>query len=649
MPKSNYLINIEPLFSIQAEESNQLLYQKIIRNNLQKILPSNLHKPASHDTDRLDDQKQAFSASLPILKISPLEETPSAISFYMLSKCRQNAHKFFFDLISNWLIPGKQLEALLFYGVDFCLPDYGDDVLTLCEAKLKIEDEADLEILQRNLPIVETELRMGMQSAYHARRILEIKGLSADAKTVMIQEYIAFLMGRLTKHFDHNILTEMQHILVICREEFKAVRDCRHLSRIISVHYLFRKYLHEAVRKDPDKRHLSLKIHKSCIRLPTGQKPVLSIMVGINFLQETEIFEERHLISAIQNYIPTAKAVENSFFSNRRGKESICTLYLELEKSGGEEFTADEIRLLRNELPTDLKDRIEHLMHPIFMPRNDEEIMRNILSLCDQIKYLHDLPQMIISFDKQTHTDLLFNVIMVEIKQPCKPSVQERFKQANSFLEYIHDRSRTVGVLRKKYPKEASVYSVKLSKTPFLRADHSINLNNARQAVASELSRVLGEIRDFNGGMISKQHETLCAVRDKLCDVKYNELLLENFFYSLTPDVARTVGEPDVLKTLFTLLLTSINDGFFSGEKHALKFQCDSRYVYAIVKSEDKAVKENLSRMVHRFDQQPSRMANSFVIVYDIAYVGYLFMCDDKAQQKAFCTTLQNSIVKGQK
>lgn len=635
--------HFEPSFDF-TNNPNASLYKEAIRNTLKKILPANFRVLALHDPDLIDDQREAFHSSLPLLVSTPCEKAPTTMSFYILSKFRLNAFKFFFDMICNWLVPGQRMNVLLCHAIDFRIPDLSEDVLTLCEVMIQIENEAEREELLRNWPIIETEIRLGMQMGYYARRILEIKGLTADAKTASIQEYIAYLISRLPQHFDHNLLTEMQHVLVMCRDEFKADRECQHLSRIISVHYLFRKALRESVKEAPEKRHLSLKLFKAFLRSPTETKPVLGVVVGINFLQDKEVFEERHLLNAIQNYIPTAQAVEHSFFSNRRGNESICTLYLELEKSNGEAFTGDEIRLLRQELPTDLKDRIEHLMHPIFMPRNEEEIMRNILSLSNQIKFLHDLPQVIISFDKQTHSDLYFNVILVEIRNPGSLSVQERFNQTDTILEYIHDRSKMLGVMRRKYVKEASVFGIKLQKHQFLRRDHSIDLNKARQTVVAELNRVLGEIRDFNGGMISKQHELLCAVRDELSQVKYNELLLENFFYSLTPDVMRAVLEPGLLKSLFLLLLESIQDGFFSGETRAVKIQRDAKHICAIVKTEDRTIKEELSRALSKFDQQPARMASSLVLVYDITYLGYLYIGDDPVLQDAFCETLKASL-----
>ncbi|MBA3957670.1 MAG: hypothetical protein H0X51_04650 [Parachlamydiaceae bacterium] len=635
--------DIAPLFETSNEEHSSTFYRETIRNILKRILPVNV-LPKGEDPDHTAEQRKEFFALLPHFFSTKIEHAPSVMSFCMLSKLRPNAFRFFFDMISNWLVPGKRLNILQFYAVDFRFPAFGEDIFTLCEVRLYIETAKELEILERNLPILDTELRLGMRSSYYARRIMEVKGLTADVKTATIQEYIVSLISRFPKAFDHDLLTEMQLVLVMCREDFKAIRESRHLSRIISVHYLFRKELRKAVKEHADRRHLNLKIFRSSLHLSNHLKPVLGMLVGVNFLRANETFEERHLIGSIQNYIPSAKVVENSFFSNRRGNEEICTLYLELEKEDGERFSTQEIRLLQQELPSDLKDRIEHLMHPIFMPRNEEEIMRNILSLSNQIKYLHDLPQVIISFDKQTNSELVFNVILVRICKPTMNSIQEKFKATPSSLIYVHDRSKVVGYLRKTYPKEATVFGVKLQKNQFLRRDHSIDLNKARQTVIAELTHVVGEVRDFNGGMISKQHELLCAVRGQLNGFKYNELMLENFFYSLTPDVMRTVLDPTLLTTLFNLLLESLDNSLLRGEKHSLRIRFGASCVFAMIKAEDRSIKEHLAKALHRFDYQGGHMASSFVLVYDVAYLGYIYLSDVRRNQEAFYEFLQANL-----
>lgn len=641
MQEDNDFPFITTMFDLKNTGSNNVYYRRIIESTLKKILPIRLFQQ-KRDEEESAENRDEFVSLLPFITSTPCETTPANISFYMVSNYRGNAFKFFFDMISHWLIPGKRLNVILLYAADFQVPAFGKDLYTLCEVIINLESQSDLDIVQQNLPIIETEIRLGIESSYYAQRILEIKGLSADAKTAMIQEYISMLISRSPKVFDYDVLTEMQHVLVMCRDEFKGVRECRHLSRIIAMQYLFRKEVREAVKVAPTQRHLKLKLFKTTLNAHGEEKAVLAVVVGINFLRDNEIFEERHLLGAIQNYIPLAKVVENSFFANRRGTEQICTLYLEIEKSNDEFFSTEEIHTLRQELPSDLKDRIEHLMHPVFMPRNEEEIMRNILSLSNQIKYLHDLPQIIISFDEQTHTDLFFTVILVMVVKPGCLAIEELFKKSGSFLVCIPDRSKTLGVLRKKYAKEATVFRVMLSKGQFLRRDHSIDLNKARQTVASELVKVLGEYRDFNGGMITKQNELLCCVRELLNnDVKYNELLLENFFYSLTPDVMRTVLDPESLKILFVMLLESIDEGLFTGDHCSLKVKREPNCVFAVIKGGNRSVKEEISQALLPLHQKPNSYASFSVQVYGIPYYGYLCINEDIVVQNLFVEALQ--------
>ena len=147
------------------------------------------------------------------------------------------------------------------------------------------------------------------------------------------------------------------------------------------------------------------------------------------------------------------------------------------------------------------------------MPRNEEEVMRNILILTNQIKYVRDIPQVAITFDEQAYAHLYFTVILARLLKPESTSLADLFKKGNSIAEYLHDRTKVMGFVRKKYAKEATVFRLKLPKDGFLRADHSIDLYKARQTVVGELLKVVGEIRDYNGGMISKQHELLSTIR----------------------------------------------------------------------------------------------------------------------------------------
>ncbi len=626
--------------------SNHAHYTNALKNILENILPKDFFEDTTDDPVSLQKTKKALNELLPLLTSCVWSEKPLKMSFFVLSKYRSNAFRFFFEMISHWLIPGKRLNVLLIYAADFNMPQFGSTIYTVCEVMIQVQNNEEYEQIQRNLPIIETEVRLGMQSQFYARRILEVKGLSADEKTALIQEHIAYLAERLPKEFDPDVLTEMQHVLVMCRDDFKAARECKLLSRIISVHYLFRKNLKEAVRLEPTHRHLSLKIIRSVIDIATNPRKVLGILVGINFLKDKEIFDQKHLINAIRTHIPNILLVENSFFANRRGSESICTFYMEVEKPDGSEFTGKEINLLRLELPSHLKDSIEYLMHPVFMPRNEEEIMRNILSLSSQIKFLRDIPQGYISFDEQTHANLFFTIILVRVlKSENEYSIQDMFKKKESFLTYIHDRSKKVGCLRKKYPKEATVFRVKFAKEHFLRRDHSINLYEARQAVVLELLRIVGDFRDFNGGIISKQKELISTVQELLeSNFKYHDLTLENFFYSLNPVIMRTILQPEVFKTLFVMLLREISESFAKNEHFKLQMLVENSAVFVLVKTSLRALKDSLHRALSKQSIHSSELANAYIQMHGIHYIGYIYKSDDPEKQQIFCTVIEDTL-----
>ncbi len=632
-------------FDSSSNDCVKDIYKNLIQNILKEMLQK--HFPDAVSGNKIDYQmlRSRLYSVLPFFTHSEFKGAPSTLSFYLLVKYRANAFKFFFDMISSRLDPGHRLDVTLFYAVDFRMPELDEEKYTIVEVMLKVHSKYEYQEIMKNLPIMETELKLGVGSSYYSRRILETKGLVADQKTALIQEYIASLAKRLPEFFDHGVFTEMQHVLVLCRDAFKSERECRHLSRIISLNYLFRKSLKDAVKVAPDKRHLNLKIFRARLNLRGATKRVLGLLVGVNFMSDKEIFEDRHLMKAVHNYLPNVQMVEGSFFSSRRSMEHLGTLYMEIEKTDGNPFTNDEVTRLRQDLPDDLKDRIEHMMHPVFMPRNEEEIMRNILSLSHQIKYIRDVPQVFISFDEQTYSHLYFTIIYVRVYGNKDTKIQEIFKRADTFLEYIHDFSKTVGFIRKKHPKEATVFRVKLPKDMFLRDDHSIDLYKARQVVVAELERVLGTLRDYNGGMISKQNELLCTVRSLLADEGvYNDLLLENFFYSLTPAAMRSVFEAYSLKTLFLQMLDTLEHGFFPGENYAISIHRELDAVYVIIIADTPGVKEQTDKSLSFMNIPQTELGTVYVNASDTSCLGYIYCCDDPYKQEHFCSTIQHAL-----
>lgn len=637
--KKNDFFRISTTFDSLEDHAPEPIYREAVRDGinhaLNQLLPEYYFDPKWQAERLAENIKKKVLASLPLVKST---RNNKVMCFYSMFRYRANAFKFFFDLVSQCLVPGKRLNVVLVYAVDFQFPELGDDLLTVCEVIIKVDDDEDFELIQRNFPLIETEALIGIESDYYARKILEVRGVSPDQKTSTIHNRIAYALRRLPAIFSADVFTEMQHILVLCDDDFKDQRSVEHLSRLIAVHYLYRRRLLNWIKEYPLKRQVVVKAFNATVNFPQGKKNVLALVIGLNFLRAKEIFEQRHLLEVIKRYIPSAEAIDQTFFTNRRGSEKITTIYVEIEKTDHKKFLPEEIRKIKSLLPKDLQNHIAHLLPPVFMPRNEEEIMRNMLSLSQQLKYLRDIPQVFISFDEQTDRNLFFTVIVVRIIQGTADAISDLIRKSDTYLRYIHDRTKIVGALRQKYPKEATVFRLKFAKDSFLRGDHSIDLYKARQAVVNELTRCIGEFRDFNGGMIAKQNELLTEVKVFFAKegVKYNEIILEDFFYSLAPVIMRTVLESHAFKSLFQLLLESLEMGMQPGQKVGIQWRQENHFIYLTTISPHWTVLDDISRILYKSHHTGTELVQGYIKTTEFACMGYVFRSMDPKKQEQF-------------
>jgi hypothetical protein len=591
-------------------------YKDGAQDLIRRLVPADLLEEGEYN---LPAQRARFADMLPLICWSELSRAPCALSVLLLCKYRLNACQFFYDMVSRWLLAQKRVNVELFFASDVRLPHLSDDLLSVAEIVVHLKSTQDVEEVRRNIHAIETEIRLGVVSNYHARRILEFKGLSTDGKTAMIQEKIGSLIQSHSKDFDQGIFSQMQHFLVCVRDDFKNIRDYHHISRIISNLHSLRKYVMQNVDVYPNKRHVIFKFLKTKLT-PSGQKerPVLGILAGLNFLREHEVFETGHLIGAIQKNLPHIRLVDGSAFVERAEK-GIQTIYLEIEKGDSSDFALEEIQLLKISLPDLIKGHIEQLAHPIFMPRNEEEVLRNIMALSRQLRYVGDLPQIIITFDEQKGEDLCFTVILLRVIAENEPGIQDLFNAKKCSLKYIPDRVRRVGHLRRRYVKEATVFRTMISNNDFLRADHSVDLCKARQFVLREVSRIVGEVRDYNGGMILKLNESLTALKSALGKAA-DPILLEKFFYAIVPIEMRSSLETEPLKQFFLTLLQAI-------KTDAPQRKQDANRVY-VVAPKGKKSKE--------ISVPTSKLVSFSLEVHETSYMGYMYLSDVKEEQQKF-------------
>jgi hypothetical protein len=618
--------------SIEAE-----YYREGAQDLICRLVPPDLLEDGG---DHLAAKRARFADMLPLIASSELKKAPCAFSILLLCKYRLNACHFFYDMISRWLLPNKRVNVELFFASDVRLPHLSEDLLSVAEIVIYLKSAQEVEEARRNMHQIETEIRLGVVSHYHARRILEFKGLSTDGKTAMIQEKISSLIQSHSKDFDTGIFSQMQQFLVTCPEDFKNQRDYHHISRIISNLHALRKFLKQGREALPAKRHISVKFFKTHLSKGRDEKIVLGILMGLNFLSEHEVFTEEQLMSAVRKQIPTARLVEGSSFSDRITDPGQETLYLEIEKADFSDFNLEEVQQLRFKLPDQIKAHIEQLARPIFMPRNDEEVLRNIMALSRQLHTSRDIPQVIISFEEQKNEELLFTVILLRLIEEGGASVQTLLAPCAHQFKYIPDRVRHVGQVRRKI-KEASVFRVAVVSSCFLRSDRSIDLYKARSHVLKTLTSVFGEVRDYNGGMIYKHIEQINSLKAALGRLGESDpLLIEKFFYSLAPLEMRTSMDTESLKQLFLLLTQAAKPDV---RKKDCVFKQDARRVMVVFSHGDSAFKKHLSEKLEPLAIPAHQLVSFSFENRDLFYTGYLLMNEEKGQQEAFLSAIYKS------
>lgn len=693
------LLKIVPNFSVSL--SHQESYRHYIQSVeclLEEVTDPIFYKTPQEkqslqkkrSTKHLAPYFQRFSEAIPIVHWSPFDKDHLNISVVLICSAK-NTHgtgRFMLDLFTRWLIPGKQIPIPDVRALGFHFEYYPQEAFYLNHITLTIEDVKDLFLLKTNLPIVAKELKLNILSVQHARNVISIKSLSLDQKKILIQENISSLLNRSAKElepsvfeymhqlvaklaaedkvtqikdqlaplldlkptaFDPDLYSEMHKLVSQLKDTFTIARDIRYLNRIISYHYIFRKIISNSLVSEPAKRHISTKILRTTLRLDHISYPILGVLVCINFINDNEIFEEKHLLKAIQSILPNYLMVPNSSIIERHGNKRVRSVYLEIEKLDKTACLPAEINTLKKKISQEVRNRVESLLQPVFVHRNEEEIMRNMLDLSKQLKYIHDLPQIVVNFHKQTAFEISFIVIILRLKKAEERSLKEIFSQSSTILKFYNHDIKTIGVLRKRYPKEAHVIELRLDKKQFLRKDFSLDLYKARLCVISEITRLIGDVRDYNGGMIAKQHEILSSLKTLLlAEEIHNDFLLENFFYSLTPNYMQSIVSPVLLKKAFCMLL-SVLEHEFNKDLFFITDSLHDDYYILTLGAVKPSFKEIISNIIDDLLTSSHEISYSWVNIYDITCIGFLLRYDNPVEHQHFRATISQAMERWEK
>jgi hypothetical protein len=582
-------------------------------------------------------------------------------------------------MLCKCLLPGKELFFNGNHSLNFHFSNYIEKKFYLIEYHIVISNKNEFHLIKNNIQNFINQLQLNILAVQHARHILSTEELSYEEKSDLIKKNISSLieenglekniydqtqkflikisaeknlsqikenlnrlMHKHPKTFDKDIYEAINHTSAVFKDHFTISRNSLFVSRLISYHYLFNKIIKQKKINTPNVRHLNVKLLKINI---SHKRMIIGVLVTITLLQEGERFEQTHLMQSLKNCIQNIKYIKNSFVSDKRDQD-IISCYMEIEKQNNSNFSLEEIKKINKKLPIEIQAKIENIIHPIFMPRNEEEVLRNIILLSKQIKYVKDIPQVIISYDKQTGKDIFFTIILVRLLKTSSSPLKEYFSYSQTFLKYTPEEVKIIGSLKNKYQKEVNLFKISLNKTPFYRKDYSLDLQKARQIVVSELVKVIGDFRDYNGGMIHKQTQTLDQLKHELPYLeKDKEFLIENFFYSIHPGIMQSILDSHTLKTFFLLFLQIIEQDFIH-KNFIIKKLSMPKYILIMVASHTLSFKDKIQSEINKLKIPSFDLTSCFIQENGISTLGYIYRTSDLSKHSFFYNTILNIMKK---
>jgi hypothetical protein len=618
------------------------------------------------------EEKKLFEECLPIVTALPFEKLPGLLSVIILNKSHSRISngtgRFFADAINRFGLPGHHLNIQTAFSVDFCFEEYPDRKYGLSHIGVMVSTPEEWTALQKNLPKVMEEIRVTVRAVYLARKIVSLKELNTEEKNVLMREkfisfwergarefelnlfdqihqwiikaqaennsvqlwkeILPFIGDEKQISFDRDMFLEIQTLLFAYCDDFIAKRKTSDLAKLLCYQYFFKKKLQNDLEKESYKRHIYVKVYK------LGQA-ACGISIGVNLLNRYELLDANHILAAIQAFDPELRLLPHSYIVDAR-QETMRFYYLEVYREGTP--LSDHVyQLLKKNLAQELGDRIESVNHPLFLPFNEEALLKYVTILSKELNK-EDIPQVVISFDRQSQDVFSFHLIVLRYVTAHSASICSQLQAVCPSYRWVEEQVKRMSLSKAVRGKEASIIKVLMPKLAFFRKDFSLDLGKARKAISAILTEAIGEYRDYNGGTTEVQQDAFHVFKEGFPESE--ELLLERFFYGIEPAFMQMVIHPILLKEGYTLCKRVLRQEFDAIKTAFLHCAIKQGAVAAIaspfITSSD-TVFQKVVALSHSF---PSS-ALCTLWVEKIYVCVLLYSCPDPIKQQEFLKAIQ--------
>jgi len=358
-----------------------------------------------------------------------------------------------------------------------------------------------------------------------------------STKNETLKSAVKKALRRFPKTLDGELMLGLYRLLGCTKPEFVTDRTEKHLKKILLAQFFLQKQLTKS-----KENHFArgVHVHLFC------ERQCFCISTALSYQRHSEIITEQHILNAFKNLIAGIELIPGSSYIWQFPGMTSLFCYFEVRKSRGYTVSVRELKALQNDFKEEILKSIISCCPAVFWPYNHEESFRQILILNKEIQTHGDLPHTAIHFQGQTARELEFLIHLVyPHKESSTFSIDTIVERLSPSMRLVVHYSRTFSLTT------GCSFSLFL---PTSQPMYAVNLLKKRQAILALLEDVIGPIRDYNGGLFTKQEEAFAALEEKLAErVPGFNRFAENLFYSLKPIEQQFTLPFSIFESLFSL------------------------------------------------------------------------------------------------
>lgn len=508
-----------------------------------------------------DSEKENLLTGSPLLDpIVKIHRIKQKMELFVVAPDKPWASRFFHFMATKAVIPSCSLHPELYAAVTARVGNCKDRVL-IGYCSLDIPQKYGW--MEKEKDFFTHQVKAGLLSERAAFGVMQLGATNKEERLASLEEKLVHYLSVFFKEemTQYHLMAKQ----FICQVEdfWIKERDLFAVLKIIMRLIGFSHRLSFPSRFDP--ASFLLKSYKLSTNTALGPITVIGVCLAIELQTDFHLFRQNLLedILASEQIDFAFKTKSLVRLSTQNPRHLL--LYFEF-------FPKSESQKWVNKIHAALEKAICPMVHPLFVQRNEEELLRYSVVLANQVKSKKDVPHVAILFDRYSHREIHFSAAIVLMSSVALQSHDKWMLHIEMTPSLKLEKWRSLGDKTTKWQKELFIITGVLPTENYLRPDYTVDFFAARAQFLESLERVFGVCRDYNGAMMAEERKSYDELAMHFSQDSLKKTFFERFFCALAPAEARLIYREEIL-TLFEMVCT------ITSQKKELLFSEDRKFV----------------------------------------------------------------------